>query len=240
MDFKWLRHNCGILSNLSKNGDIRTKANEIYEFCCNEISDMKKCADCYVHYGSFTSICSPPHILLWVRFSGLTYWPAKLVSIGKGPKPLTVYFFEEYSTAEVSFKDCFLYSKEDPNEWIANNGKERVLNAILVKFLSWDSFRIRWIWILLLIRNLGSRTIHQECRGEVWCISFCTEVQAAGFKRYRWIFGWNNPWFSKSIADSMGKRTNKPNVPWLWWWWNGYDFIKHHVVGYFFGWYSIE
>lgn len=114
-------------------------ANEMYHLCCTEISDMKLCAECYMRCGlvgdtGFVSVCSTPHILLWVRFSIFPYWPVKLISIGEGPKPIKVRFFEEYTEADIAISDCFLYSKEDPNEWITNNYKDRVTNAVQVMF----------------------------------------------------------------------------------------------------------
>lgn len=118
--------------------DVRNMAKKLLDDCMSEINEIKLCGDCYMNQGKsdkFTAVCSEPHLMLWVKFLEYPYWPAKLRRIGEGPKPLEVYFFDEHTTARVSYKDCLLYTKTDPNEYFTDNNRDEVANAIKVSTL---------------------------------------------------------------------------------------------------------
>lgn len=61
----------------------------------------------------FTKVCTTPHLLIWAKLGGYPYWPAKVMSVYDNV--LHVRFFGEHERAFVPAKDCFLYSREDPN-----------------------------------------------------------------------------------------------------------------------------
>lgn len=106
--------------------------------CVEEIDSILLCGDCYANMGqngAFKLVCSKPHLVLWVKYSKFPFWPAKLISIKKGPKPIKVHFFQEHTVADVSYNDCLLYSKEDPNEWCTDRNQLVVQEAIDVRSL---------------------------------------------------------------------------------------------------------
>lgn len=108
-------------------------ANALYEKCKDEISELKICGDCYIKQGKedeFTSVCSEPHLLLWVKFHTYPYWPAKLKKDNNGL--LEVYFFKDHTKATVTYANCLLYSKEDPNTYCTDTYKADIQNAMHV------------------------------------------------------------------------------------------------------------
>lgn len=91
----------------------------LQKFCKDEIFNIETCAECFVKSNSkngdgwFTKVCAKPHLLIWAKLSGYPYWPAKVM--GLYDDVLGVQFFGEHERAFVPAKDCFLYSREDPN-----------------------------------------------------------------------------------------------------------------------------
>lgn len=130
-----------IISDKDKTGrqqyvDARNCAESLLGICIEEISTLKYCGDCYMNVGQpngFTFVCSKPHLLLWVKFENHPYWPAKFVAVKKGPNRIHVQFFGEYTVADVSYQDCYLYSKEDPNEWCTTHQKGLFQEAVNVR-----------------------------------------------------------------------------------------------------------
>lgn len=113
--------------------DAQNRAKALQKRCNNEIETIKLCGDCYMNANqpsSFTFVCSKPHLLLWVMYGEYPIWPAKLLAARKGRKPLKVQFFGDHTSAEVTYKDCFLFSKEDPNEWFTNRDNELFQKAM--------------------------------------------------------------------------------------------------------------
>ncbi|XP_055326792.1 MYND-type zinc finger-containing chromatin reader Zmynd8-like [Sitodiplosis mosellana] len=140
LDFKWMRHNCEILH---KYGDVREKnsfaevrdnAKMLLTKCVEEIDELKQCGDCYmndVNGHQALRVCSHPHLVVWAQFSKYPYWPAKLLQIGKGNKqPLEVYFFGDNEIANVAYANCYLYSKEDPNEDLPDQYKDTIKESM--------------------------------------------------------------------------------------------------------------
>lgn len=60
------------------------------------------------------------------------WWPAKLLKVGKDRNPLEVQFFGEFSSAEVTYTNCMLYSLEDPNKWCGDIKKKEFYKSIHV------------------------------------------------------------------------------------------------------------
>lgn len=119
--------------------NARIVAKKLVDASKYEISDLKGCRDCYINRGDedlFLEVCSKPHLLLWVRFGGHPYWPAKLMNIGKGPRPIEVQFFGEWSQADVTSSSCLLYSSGDPNEdlWCSDVKRNKFNKAVNVRF----------------------------------------------------------------------------------------------------------
>lgn len=97
--------------------------------CTEEVDDIRNCCDCYFNRDQPKSIllaCSKPHLILWVRYGKHPWWPAKLLGIGNGRFPLEVEFFGEFSSAEVTYTDCLLYSPEGPNTVWCNDSKNEL------------------------------------------------------------------------------------------------------------------
>lgn len=83
-----------------------------------EVGDIETCAECYLNANTmtdnwFTEVCAKPHLILWAKLKGFPYWPAKAMSINS--TLVDVRFFGEHDRANIPSKDCFLYSREDPN-----------------------------------------------------------------------------------------------------------------------------
>lgn len=109
---------------------------QLYKLCKYELSSIQLCAECFVRsrsrndYGWFPKACSKPHLLVWAKLSGYPYWPAKVMSVNADEKAdkrslLTVQFFGEHEHAFVPAKDCYLYSREDPNEEAGKKFRQR-------------------------------------------------------------------------------------------------------------------
>lgn len=162
LDFKWLLHNCNILCN-QKRGILleilwffsvffaftacifglgsdknKKKAEQLLKACKDEMFELEKCTDCYINQfrcNAFTMVCSKPHLLVWAQYTGHPYWPAKVMMSKKkqGPKSLLVHFFGDHTSASISYKDAFLYSKEDPNIWFTDFRDPEFTTAVRVR-----------------------------------------------------------------------------------------------------------
>lgn len=99
--------------------------------------ELKSCGECYmkdINCHEKYRVCSRPHLVIWVQFSKFPYWPCKLLQIGEGSKqPLQVFFFGGYEIASVNYVNCYLYSKEHPNESIPDHHKKDMEIAMSVR-----------------------------------------------------------------------------------------------------------
>lgn len=87
---------------------------------------MELCGQCHKRWIlpkdiRFLEVCEKPHLLLWAKLKGFPYWPAKLLKITDDMAQ--VYYFGDHERSLVPLKNCFLYSKEDPNK---NINKKRM------------------------------------------------------------------------------------------------------------------
>lgn len=99
-----------------------------------ELYELKQCGDCYmndVNGHHALRVCSRPHLVVWAKYTKYyPYWPAKLLQVGEGKQPLEVYFFGDNELGNVTYANCYLYSKEDPNEDTADQYKDSLKKAI--------------------------------------------------------------------------------------------------------------
>lgn len=99
----------------------------------SKISWMKKiyclkiCSQCYDHKKQpFTMLCEQPHMIIWAEASNCPYWPAKLMKSFMKDDELhvNVPFFGDYTVYNVPASNCFLYSKNRPDENILEDNSE--------------------------------------------------------------------------------------------------------------------
>lgn len=99
-----------------------------------EMESLQKCADCYVNNNiDAFLVCSKPHLLLWAQYDIYPYWPVKILSINEASKTLEVFFFNDHTSADVSYENCFLYMNEDPNNYITDQYKDDIKKAMEVR-----------------------------------------------------------------------------------------------------------
>lgn len=115
-DAKWLLYNCAVLPQKRR---FLPNAKSLLKVCRQEILEIETCFECYFKANTdaewFTDVCSSPHILLWAKLRGFPYWPAKSMSVNATTGQVNVRFFGAHDRAWINVKDCYLYSKEDPN-----------------------------------------------------------------------------------------------------------------------------
>lgn len=112
---------------------MKKLAKRILNASTAEIEDLRNCPDCYINRDQANPaavVCAKPHLVLWVKFGGHPYWPAKLLKVGKDNSPLEVHFFGEFSSAAVTYTDCYLYTYADPNSFVGDIKKVHFLKAI--------------------------------------------------------------------------------------------------------------
>lgn len=93
-------------------------AKALQKVCKQELTDIETCAECYLNANTmadnwFTEVCERPHLIIWAKLKGFPLWPAKAMSVNA--QMVDVRFFGEHDRANLPAKDCFLYSREDPN-----------------------------------------------------------------------------------------------------------------------------
>ncbi|XP_055310495.1 MYND-type zinc finger-containing chromatin reader ZMYND8-like isoform X2 [Sitodiplosis mosellana] len=115
-DIKWILHNCSIY--FSDNYKVTRAAKSLQKVSKQEVGDIETCPECYLNANTmtdnwFTETCVKPHLILWAKLKGFPYWPAKAMSINS--TLVDVRFFGEHDRANIPAKDCYLYSREDPN-----------------------------------------------------------------------------------------------------------------------------
>lgn len=115
-DAKWLLYNCAVLPEKRR---YLQSAKSLLKVCRQEILEIETCFECYFKANTdadwFIDVCSSPHILLWAKLRGFPYWPAKSMSVNATTGQVNVRFFGAHDRAWINVKDCYLYSKEDPN-----------------------------------------------------------------------------------------------------------------------------
>lgn len=122
-DIKWFKHNCRTI--YPHDREIQ-KALKRLIGCVKghiQIVQIVSCDECYENTydcctkNSITKPCSKPHLLLWAKVKGYSYWPAKVMAISIDKKKVYVQFFGDYSNSilKITRNNCYLYSKEYPD-----------------------------------------------------------------------------------------------------------------------------
>lgn len=115
-DFNWYTHN--LLVKHRSNRSVTRAVKELKGILDGEINNIILCYQCYrsTYYHPeqpITTICNPPHMLVWVDCAEYSYWPGKLIQCENNEKA-TVRFFGDWSIATVSIKNCFMFTEEIP------------------------------------------------------------------------------------------------------------------------------
>lgn len=111
-------HILNITSWSTDNYKVTRAAKSLQKVSKQEVGDIETCPECYLNANTmtdnwFTETCNKPHLILWAKLKGFPYWPAKAMSINS--TLVDVRFFGEHDRANIPAKDCYLYSREDPN-----------------------------------------------------------------------------------------------------------------------------
>lgn len=120
-DIAWFAHNCITkYSNRQSNSakDIVKAAKKIVGGIEQEIQNLILCPECYKNAfidpeNSFMVPCQVPHILLWTNCDQYGYWPAKLMKYDDN-NMVFVRFFGDYTNACIASSNCFIFSREIP------------------------------------------------------------------------------------------------------------------------------
>lgn len=101
---------------LSGNSNKIKIAKQLAKNCADSIENIKMCEECFLnentHSDYFTMICAKPHMIVWAKLSTYPYWPAKLMRVNENF--VRVQFFGDHKYADISVKNCFLYSRSSP------------------------------------------------------------------------------------------------------------------------------
>lgn len=98
--------------------------------------EIDTCIECYyngnVHRSDwFVRVCKKPHILLWAKLKGFPYWPAKMMSVNASSL-VDVRFFGQHDRAWLPARDCYLFSKIDPNVSASKSKRNSISNCLKV------------------------------------------------------------------------------------------------------------
>lgn len=100
--------------------------------------DIETCSECYFNANIrkddwFVEVCNRPHIILWSKLKGFPYWPAKSMGVNSNGL-VDVRFFGDHDRAWVPIKECFLYSKMDPNPSTLKSKRHSIAESLKVCF----------------------------------------------------------------------------------------------------------
>lgn len=127
-DLKWFNHNCRTIH--PQNVGIHKASKELIKCVKGEIQYIQACEGCYENLlkngRSFVSKpCSKPHLLIWGKVKGFSYWPAKVLTFNVDNQTIYVEFFGDYSNCILSVSNCFLYSKDHPEKKVIRQKSHR-------------------------------------------------------------------------------------------------------------------
>lgn len=155
---------------ISEDHEKTTAARYLLNYINGEIESIKKCAECYsqaFNYPKrwFTMVCTEPHLIVWAKIVGFNYWPAKLMSIDD--QQVNVRFFGDHTHADVSAKNCFLYSKKIPKASQTKTPEYRaalkVSNREKKSFIFFDKeLKLKLAFISFICYFIGGKIVHQE------------------------------------------------------------------------------
>lgn len=104
---------------ISENHEKTKTARTLLNYIDDEIEMLEKCAECYSRSFKypkrwFVMVCTEPHLIVWAKLIGFSYWPAKVMSINGDL--IKVRFFGDHTYADVPGNYCYLYSETCPKE----------------------------------------------------------------------------------------------------------------------------
>lgn len=95
------------------------------------MSEIENCASCYLNANTkkdwFVEVCPKPHRPVWAKLKGFPFWPAKAMNTNNSGM-VDVRFFGAHDRAWVPVKECYLFSRKDPN---SNNQKKNEINECI-------------------------------------------------------------------------------------------------------------
>lgn len=117
-DMKWFVHNCRTM--FPRVEAVQKAAKELLRCSNEEIECIQVCADCYINAfqhpeTSFALPCETPHTLIWAKAEGFIYWPAKAMAVDE-ENLVKVRFFGDHTVSVVPALNCYLYSKDHPED----------------------------------------------------------------------------------------------------------------------------
>lgn len=133
------------LFSLTLENHEKTKAVQLLlESIDGEIDTIKECIECYfnackypTHW--FTMVCTKPHLIIWAKVRGFSYWPAKIKSING--EEINVHFFGDYTCAVVPAKNCCLYSKSSPKSPSKTSSMYKAALKVYILIILFQPFR---------------------------------------------------------------------------------------------------
>lgn len=128
-------------------------AKSLLKVAKQETQNIETCPECYINANTlpdtwFVEVCEKPHLVLWAKLKGFPFWPAK--AMGINAQGVDVRFFGDHDRANVPVKDCFLYSKQDPNPPTNKFKRSTIADCVKVKFKLFRNACRRKTFIILL------------------------------------------------------------------------------------------
>lgn len=164
-DFAWFIHNCLTINRNDR--DVPKAANAAIEILNRQIRELKLCDQCYqISYvrpnEPMTTVCDPPHRLLWVNCAKYGYWPAKMLRF-EDDGQLTVRFFGDKTISTVSPDECLMYSVNIPeNDFGSGAGTPPFDEAIqeVTKYI--ENFEKSGRFVFATVGTPFNQNIHQQ------------------------------------------------------------------------------
>ena len=104
-----------------------------------DIKEAKRCVDCVFNYyqmdgEAFASVCNYPHSIVWAKFTGEPFWPAKVLQVFSDQGMVEVKFFgTDHQKTTLNYMAAkpvvYHYSRGYPTEWwkqMEKSHKDRV------------------------------------------------------------------------------------------------------------------
>lgn len=141
-DLKFFDFHCRAYEKKPKG--VKQAAKSLLKFVKDEVASILACEECFENsheHGTemaFTMPCISPHLLLWTKLDGYSFWPSKAMWVDQTQKRVNVRFFGDHTTSTVSSANCFLFSKDRPCSEIDDKGLEGYQLAMAVSLDVFD------------------------------------------------------------------------------------------------------
>lgn len=116
-DLKWFEHNCRSI--FPQENKIQAALKGINDYVTEHIKFIQACGGCYQNAyehcgGSSVKQCKKLHLLVWAKVTGYVHWPAKVLAVNAENGQVIVQFFGDYTWCILPVRNCFLFSKQNP------------------------------------------------------------------------------------------------------------------------------